>query len=232
MNILPSAIQFGNQSLTVVNLNNQPWLTGPQIADALGMRDRRGVHELWTRHQDEFTPDMAQIIQIKRSRTRVFSPRGCHLIAMFARTDRAKAFRQWVLDVLEKIGQPQAPALPECQRYVMTIDNGQVKPLVPIPADSAVVNNQNIHKYIREYMREFALVRRQDLGALMGLARHRVEEIELESLGIENEPGKVTDTMIVAGVAKLDEEQRWQFLEELRQMKENRSTGHTDSPSD
>ena len=39
--------------------------------------------------------------------TRIFSLRGCHLIAMFARTAIAKEFRKWVLDVLDKeIGEP------------------------------------------------------------------------------------------------------------------------------
>ena len=40
--------------------------------------------------------------------TRIFSARGCHLIGMFARTDRAKAFRKWVLDVLDAIADPVA----------------------------------------------------------------------------------------------------------------------------
>jgi hypothetical protein len=31
---------------------------------------------------------------------RIFSLRGCHLLGMFTRTDRAKEFRRWVLDVL------------------------------------------------------------------------------------------------------------------------------------
>ncbi len=33
---------------------------------------------------------------------RVFSLRGAHLIAMFARTEIAKEFRKWVLDILDK----------------------------------------------------------------------------------------------------------------------------------
>ena len=36
--------------------------------------------------------------------TRIFSLRGCHLLAMFARTPVAKAFRRWVLDVIEQYG--------------------------------------------------------------------------------------------------------------------------------
>jgi prophage antirepressor-like protein len=44
----------------------------------------------------------------KPPQVRVFSLRGAHLIAMLARTPVAKAFRRWVLDVLEK--ETQAPA--------------------------------------------------------------------------------------------------------------------------
>ena len=34
---------------------------------------------------------------------RLFSLRGCHLIAMFAKTDIAKQFRVWVLDILDAV---------------------------------------------------------------------------------------------------------------------------------
>ena len=38
-------------------------------------------------------------------RARIFSLRGCHLLAMFARTPVAKSFRRWVLDVIEQYGE-------------------------------------------------------------------------------------------------------------------------------
>lgn len=42
--------------------------------------------------------------KIVDGRCRIFSLRGCHLLAMFARTPVAKAFRRWVLDVIEQYG--------------------------------------------------------------------------------------------------------------------------------
>lgn len=50
---------------------------------------------------------------------RIFSPRGCHLIAMFARTPRAAALRRSVLDVLEGIATaaPRAPKRLEKQQH-------------------------------------------------------------------------------------------------------------------
>ncbi|MFK5186363.1 hypothetical protein ACI3OY_11105, partial [Glaesserella parasuis] len=37
-----------------------------------------------------------------KQQVRVFSLRGAHLIAMFARTKVAKDFRKWVLDILDR----------------------------------------------------------------------------------------------------------------------------------
>lgn len=57
---------------------------------------------------------MTQVIESVTSgnykkKSRIFSLRGCHLIAMFARTAIAKQFRKWVLDVLDKeVGRPVA----------------------------------------------------------------------------------------------------------------------------
>lgn len=38
----------------------------------------------------------------RRIKMRVFSLRGAHLLAMFARTTVAKEFRRWVLDILDR----------------------------------------------------------------------------------------------------------------------------------
>lgn len=100
-----SILVFENTEFDVVDIHNIPWLRSPQIADALGMRDRRGIHDLYTRNADEFTPEMTQVIDLPTAggiqQVRIFSPRGCYLIGMLSRTEKAKEFRKWVLDVLE-----------------------------------------------------------------------------------------------------------------------------------
>lgn len=102
---LPESIQFEDTSLSVIDRNGTPWLTGLQIASALGFANPRSdMANLYRRNRDEFTNDMTAIVPHGRTRVRIFSPRGAHLIAMFARTPRAKAFRKWVLDVLDGQG--------------------------------------------------------------------------------------------------------------------------------
>lgn len=96
--------------------DNQIWLTSAQLAEALEYSDVRSVTNIYNRKKDEFTSGMTTVIKLitngingseRELETRIFSLRGCHLIAMFARTKVAKEFRKWVLDILDKeVGKP------------------------------------------------------------------------------------------------------------------------------
>ncbi|HAU29819.1 MAG TPA: hypothetical protein DCW68_06915 [Rhodospirillaceae bacterium] len=109
MNNLPAIVEFEGMRLSIIDNNGIPWLTAADIARALGYEREDKVSRIFTSHRDEFTQDMAEVIEAPvsggsgnlRTNKRIFSPRGCHLIAMFSRTPKAKAFRRWVLDVLE-----------------------------------------------------------------------------------------------------------------------------------
>lgn len=95
---------------TVTNNDGQIWLTSKDLADALGYKNISSLNKIYNANKDEFTSSMTQttdsVVSSKtkglRRITRIFSLRGCHLLAMFARTDIAKAFRVWVLDILER----------------------------------------------------------------------------------------------------------------------------------
>lgn len=101
-------LTFNNKQLTFKQHKNQLWLDARNLARGLGYNDDRSVNRIYARHSDEFTADMTCGVKLTpqptgAKTTRVFSPRGCHLIAMFAKTPFAKDFRKWVLDVLEHI---------------------------------------------------------------------------------------------------------------------------------
>lgn len=101
---------FQSVEFDVIPQNSQPWVRGYQIGTALGYGENADVsiRKLYTRHADEFTPAMTAVVTLPTEggpqETRIFSLRGCHLLAMFARTPVAKAFRKWVLDVIEQYG--------------------------------------------------------------------------------------------------------------------------------
>lgn len=92
---------------------NGIWLTSADIAKALGYASSKSVSTIYSRNSDEFTDSMSMVIKmmtnginnnLREKSVRVFSLRGCHLVAMFATTDKAKEFRRWVLDILDREG--------------------------------------------------------------------------------------------------------------------------------
>ena len=112
---METALTFNEVTLTPITHENRVWIKASELARALGYASDETVSRIYRRNADEFSNDMTQIIEIvaegqngllANGRARIFSPRGCHLIAMFARTKVAKAFRRWVLDVLDKVCAP------------------------------------------------------------------------------------------------------------------------------
>lgn len=112
-NVASSAVLvFENVEFDVVDIHSVPWLRGIQIGYALAYQNpAQNIQNLYDRNADEFTDEMTQLIDLDtaggRQQVRIFSPRGCYLLGMLARTERAKAFRAWVLDVLEGRLVPQ-----------------------------------------------------------------------------------------------------------------------------
>lgn len=104
-------LTFKSQKIIPVIVNNLPYLTATQVGAALGYNDYTSVNRIYTRHSDEFTPDMVREVNLTSQGNlpivnRVFSLRGCHLLAMFSKTPVAKEFRRWVLDLIEQQNQP------------------------------------------------------------------------------------------------------------------------------
>lgn len=118
------AYSFNGVSLTPVTIDNQVYFYSKHIANALGYTRSDLITKLYNANKDEFTLAMSRLTETTPNtvsvfpaqlqvRSRVFSLRGAHLIAMFSRTPIAKEFRKWVLDLIEKeIGQPSQVVAP------------------------------------------------------------------------------------------------------------------------
>lgn len=103
---LPTQAVFNGITIDLIHHAGQVWLTAEQIGLALGIQHaRRAVLKIYQRHVDEFTAAETGVTKLVtpggRQETRMFSPDGARLLAMFAQTDRAKTFRRWVLEVLK-----------------------------------------------------------------------------------------------------------------------------------
>ncbi|WP_080743276.1 Bro-N domain-containing protein [Gallibacterium anatis] len=107
-----TTLTFQKITLSVINQNNQVWLTASDIGKALDYKNPiQGITLLFNRYQDEFTPQMTMLIDMQTAggmqKVRIFSLRGCHLIGMLSHTKVAKEFRKWVLDILDRETQQQ-----------------------------------------------------------------------------------------------------------------------------
>lgn len=110
-------LEFDGQVFDVIEHGGQPCLTlaevaaalygegGPPKVDTLRYWVKK-AHKIYQQHDDEFTSNMTALVEMQTpggiQRVRVFSLRGAHLLGMFARSDRAKRFRRWVLDVIDE----------------------------------------------------------------------------------------------------------------------------------
>lgn len=116
---------FEGLTFSVVNHDDQPCLTLPEIAQALygkgGSQSATPlasrVRDLYRRHADEFTDTMTAVVKLQTQGgvqdVRVFSLRGAHLLGMLARTDEAKKFRRWALDVIDDHIRQQRGLVPQ-----------------------------------------------------------------------------------------------------------------------
>ena len=108
-------LTFGDCRIEMITRDGELWARGTQIGGALGYGNPgKKIHELYTRHADEFTDSMTAVVKLpdvnpqtgdagQVREVRIFSLRGAQLLAMFARTKAAKEFRRWVLDILDAL---------------------------------------------------------------------------------------------------------------------------------
>lgn len=112
-----TALAFQSTTFNAIDRNGKPWLMGTEISRALGYSRSDKIGEIYRRNTEEFTPAMTCTLKLRvqnqTRETRIFSLRGAHLLAMFANTTKAQAFRRWVLDILDReTAVPPAPTFP------------------------------------------------------------------------------------------------------------------------
>ncbi|HDH0767306.1 TPA: transcriptional regulator [Klebsiella pneumoniae] len=113
---MPNQLVFKSHTLEAIDHEGKLWFTAATLASALEYSRGDKITQIYNRNADEFTPCMTTVLEnlklrfsIKstgysnlKTKMRVFSLRGAHLIAMFASTPVAKEFRRWLLDLIER----------------------------------------------------------------------------------------------------------------------------------
>ncbi|MED9480086.1 P22AR C-terminal domain-containing protein [Escherichia marmotae] len=112
MNIVAkSDYNFQGFTFNPVTEGGSIWFTSAELAKALGYKKTDAISQIYARNADEFSDSMSLTLNMKvnginnslrNKSVRVYSLRGAHLVAMFASTPKAKEFRRWVLDILDR----------------------------------------------------------------------------------------------------------------------------------
>ena len=161
---MTTSLCFNDFTFSPVTRDNQPWFKSSELARALGYSSEKAVANIYRRNEDEFFNDMSVVINSSTTgipvMTRIFSLRGCHLLAMFARTPVAKAFRRWVLDVIEQYGDRVPVERPISLTPSTPDDRKPLRDLVNVWARLSGVHPSNLWPQVRA---RFQLGRIDDL---------------------------------------------------------------------
>lgn len=155
-----SILTFNGVNFQPLKQQNQIWLSSSELSKALGYAESDSVTKLYNRHLDEFSPNMTQVIDVSETvnltapnnnqnlvkKVRIFNLRGCHLIAMFAKTKIAKEFRKWVLDILDKeVGKPT-----QVRHTISTEQQAQIQKCVRQKCQSNSTHYQTVYTALKD----------------------------------------------------------------------------------
>ena len=157
-----TTLTFKTTTLSVINQNNHTFLTSNDLGTALEYANPlQAINKLYNSNADEFTAEMTALIELQtaggKQQVRVFSLRGAHLIAMFARTKVAKEFRKWVLDILDReISQNQQQNQPLVKpevRYPASFTGAEIYSLVWL-----LISHRNMNDLLGELEQPLAAI--------------------------------------------------------------------------
>lgn len=220
---MSQSLCFNDVQFDVIPQNSQPWVRGYQIGTALGYGENADVsiRKLYTRHADEFTPAMTAVVTLPTEggpqETRIFSLRGCHLLAMFARTPVAKAFRRWVLDVIEQYGDRVPIERPISLTPSTPDDRKPLRDLVNVWARLSGVHPSNLWPQVRA---RFQLERIDDLPVewlpdAIAWVQGKIDELSRKPLE-EKKALPPAQRNLPAPAPYLDETPFLKFVEEIQ----------------
>ena len=101
-------LTFNNVEMHTITRNGKKYVKGTDIAKALEYSDASKVAAVYRRNKDEFLPSEAVKLTVGlsgnyRTKALYFDIHGARMIALLSKTDKAKEFRRWCLDVLDSV---------------------------------------------------------------------------------------------------------------------------------
>jgi hypothetical protein len=165
-------LQFHDTQFDIVGHAGERWLRLFSIGSALGYANPSMLVRIYQKHADEFTDRMTALADLPTAggaqQSRIFSLRGAHLLAMFARTTRAAEFRRWLLDILDREVEGGAPDATKLAmhalrngRWLLKIRDDMTASLERIPDAAIVATADDIQELLAKS--GYLIVKRADV---------------------------------------------------------------------
>lgn len=100
-------VKYCENVVKVYEVDKKHYMTGEDLGKCLGYADPLGqINRIYGRHKDELEQHTG-VVKLTtpggKQDVRVYSQKGCYLVAMFAKTKKAKEVRSWLADLPEKL---------------------------------------------------------------------------------------------------------------------------------
>jgi len=100
-------LRFRGQDVRIVEVNGEHYIPAEDLGRILGFSEpRKAVLKIFERHREEIEPHSSVVnltTEAGLREVRVFNEIGAYLVAMFARTPRAKEVRLWLASLPKRL---------------------------------------------------------------------------------------------------------------------------------
>ena len=225
-NTMTNSLVFESTTFDVTDMNGQQWLRSPQIGGALGYAKRAdSIDKLYKKHAAEFTDSMTALVKLPTAggeqETRIFSLRGAHLLAMFARTAIAALFRKWVLDILD--GQLSSIPLQLPNVTITPAQAQHLRELVQLVVESGKQGHGETWNRLHRKMKtnSYLMLRPDRFYEAANYLRGKIDDQSMATLIQKHLPHAVPSITTRNALQSLPAKQFSQTLQLMRVMTEN-----------
>lgn len=161
-------VSFDSQAIQVITHNGEPYITAREIGVALEYSDpKNAIAKIYNRNKDELERHMG-VVNLSTpggvQEVKAFTEKGIMLISMFSNQPKAKAFRQWAVEVLTHYRQEPAPP----------------QAVQKIPADSRIISNEDYIQLLESKIK--GLETQIELDQIQTVKRRRLSDEEKQQI--------------------------------------------------
>lgn len=109
---------FEGSELRVIRYRGEYWISSADLSRSLGYTKSCWGSQMYNRNKDAFDSDSTAVVSLKASEysdpasltnehlcvnARIFTLKGCAMLAAYSRLPKASVFRRWVMDLLDSV---------------------------------------------------------------------------------------------------------------------------------